>query len=151
MYEFSIAWVKALIAIVIVSFVGAFLGWLLRYARAPLKQEVATANAQASAVQAARVTEQTIIKADVAASKTYQEGLQDGKKELDAAIAKLRAERMRYRAAASASIPGNPASASGCYGEAGGDISEEVARIGAEADDVARQLEAAQELLRNRQ
>lgn len=124
--------------------------WLVRTIQAPVKQEVATAKAQASAVQAARVTEQTIIKADVAASKTYQEGLQDGKKELNAAIAKLRAERVRYRAAASESVSSNPAAASRCYAEAGADISEEVARIGAEADDVARQLEAAQELLRNR-
>ena len=124
--------------------------WTTWNAKAPLKKEIATAKAQASAVQAARVTEQTIINADVAASKTYQEGLQDGKKELNAAIVKLRAERVRYRAAASASVSSNPATASGCYGEAGSDISEEVARIGAEADDVARQLEAAQELLKNR-
>lgn len=129
--------------------VGAVI-WLVRTIQAPAKQEAVTAKAQASAVQAARATEQTIIKADVAVSKTYQEGLQDGKKELNAAIAKLRAERVRYRAAASSSVPSNPATASGCYGEAGGDISEEIARIGAEADEVARQLEAVQELLRNR-
>lgn len=124
--------------------------WTTWNARAPLKKEIATAKAQASAVQAARVTEQTIIKADVAASKTYQEGLQDGKKELNFAIAKLRAERMRYRAAASASVSSYPSTASRCYAEAGADISEEIAKIGAEADDVAKQLESAQELLRNR-
>lgn len=135
----------------VATLIASIFMWTTWNAKAPLKKEIAIIKAQASAVQAARITEQAIIKADVAASKTYQEGLQDGKKELNAAIAKLRAERMRYRAAASASMPGNPASASGCYGEAGGDISEEVARIGAEADDVARQLEAAQELLRNRQ
>ncbi|ACG60338.1 gp16 putative lysis protein/holin [Iodobacter phage PhiPLPE] len=142
--------IKALICVVALTAIGSFAGWMYTKAREPLKKEIATAKAQASAVQAARVTEQTIIKADVAASKTYQEGLQDGKRDLNAAIAKLRAERVRYRAAAGASLSSNPAPASGCYAEAGTDISEEIARIGAEADDVARQLTAAQELLRNR-
>lgn len=137
---------RLIYALIVVSAVV----WMVRTIQAPAKQEAVASKAQASAVQAARVTEQTIIKADVAASKTYQEGLQDGKKELNAAIAKLRAERVRYRAAASASVSSNSATASGCYAEAGADIPEEIARIGAEADDVTRQLTAAQELLRNR-
>jgi len=140
----SIIWLSVAIVIAVA------VAWFVHTVRAPLKQELVTVKAQASAVQAARVTEQTIIKADVAASKTYQDGLQDGKKELDGVLAKLHIERMRHRATASASVPSASTTAGRCYGEEVADVLDEMARLAGEADDVARQLTAAQELLGNR-
>lgn len=137
----------------VVIIVIAAVMWFTLTVESPIKKEVAALKVQASVVQEARNTEQAIIKADVAVSKTYQDGLNEGKKELNAAISKLRAERMRQRerAASAASMPSNSATASRCDAEAGGDILEDMAKLAGEADDVARQLGAAQEFIRNRQ
>ena len=141
---------RAIIWLSVGIVIAVAVAWFVGTVRAPLKHEVAQAKAQASAVQEARNTEQATVKNDVSTSKTYQDGLNEGKKELNAAIAKLRAERVRYHSPIAAGVPENPSASCGCNDEEGAVISEEVARIGAEADDVARQLTAAQELLGNR-
>jgi len=141
---------RAIIWLSVAIIIAVAVAWFVHTVRAPLKQELVTVKAQASAVQAARVTEQTITKDDAAASKAYQDGLQDGKKELDGVLAKLRIERMRHRSAASASMPNASATAGRCYDEEVADVLDEMARLAGEADDVTRQLTAAQEVLGNR-
>jgi|688.fasta_scaffold1127953_2 hypothetical protein len=143
-----------LLQLIIASFIvgasgGLYVGYKYNDGKHAIKT-TATMTMQASAVAHARTEEQSIAKSYVATSKTYQEGLNDGKKELNTAIDKLRAERLRNRTATSASVSSNPTCTSGCNGEAGAYISEEIARIGAEADDITRQLKAAQELLMGR-
>lgn len=134
-------------------FVGGYTGYQYNDGQHAIQssiEERATNEANASMVRSARTVEQEAVKNDVSASKNYQDGLNNGKKDLDAALAKLRSERVRNRTSASASMPANSTATSGCNDEARSDVFEQMARLAAEADDVTRQLTAAQDVLNNR-
>ena len=128
---------------------GAYAGYQYSEGQHAIKN-TATMTAQASAIAQARTEEQAIVKSDVATSKKYQEGLNDGKKELNAVIAKLRSDRVRNSSTSSASMPTNTTTASGRNAEERAYILEEMARLAGEADDVTKQLTAAQDLLDGR-
>lgn len=128
---------------------GSYAGYQYSQGKQAIKN-TAIMTEQASAVDNARIEEQEIVKADVATSKTYQEGLNDGKKDLNAVIAKLRYDRVRNSSTGSASMPTNTTTASGRDAEERAYIFEEMARLAGEADDVTKQLTAAQDLLDGR-
>ncbi|WP_146215931.1 hypothetical protein [Aquitalea magnusonii] len=119
---------------------------------ASAKADVSAARGVTVAVQNARVIEHKVAASDAAASAEYQKGLSDGKKDLDGALARLRAAaRLRDQQLAAvragklpAAIAGSgrrDASAPGDFLAAHGDAA---LRLAAEADDVVKQLQACQ-------
>lgn len=95
------------------------------------------------------------------ASANYQKGLEDGKAELDRAVARVRAgERLRdpgtrptgANGCGQPAVPEASRTAGGHHGQAGAELSAEASefllRLAGEADDRVKQLTAAQEALR---
>lgn len=104
----------------------AFMGWEFRNLGAERDAAAAQAeqarNAEA-AVQRARAVEQRVAVSDAAAAAAYQEGLENGKIELQGAIARLRAQlRMRDQRAARG---GNLSEASAGAGQRDGEAAAE--------------------------
>lgn len=136
----------------------AFLGWEMRAViaqRDAAAAKVAQAEQQTAQTQAARAAEHAKAASDAAASARYQKGLEDGKKDLAAAVDRLRANlRLRDQQLAGAgNMPAAAASAGGRDGEARADFlaahGEDALRLASEADDVAKQLTACQQIIEN--
>lgn len=145
----SILFKSIIASFIIGASCGIYVGYKYNDGQHAIKT-TATMTAQSSAVANARKDEQAIVKSYVDTSKTYQEGLNDGKKDLNAVIAKLRSDRVRNSSTSSASMPTNTTTASGRNAEERAYILEEMARLAGEADDVTKQLTAAQDLLDGR-
>ncbi|MGR2681519.1 hypothetical protein [Chromobacterium haemolyticum] len=118
----------------------AFLGWEFRNLGAERDAAAAQAeqarNAEA-AVQRARAVEHKVAVSDAAAAAAYQEGLENGKVELQVAVSRLRAQlRMRDQlAAGGGSLSEASAGAGGRDGEASAEFS------GAQREKLAAALE----------
>ncbi|HEX7116256.1 MAG TPA: lysis system i-spanin subunit Rz [Steroidobacter sp.] len=125
-------------------------------------EELAAANALIEKLQReARAAEQAHAKELAAISKRYQENLRNVEKARDAHIAALRAGALRLRdpeapaceSACGGGVSEASAAAGGRNGPAGGELSAEASefllRLTAEADEVARQLQACQEIIRS--
>ncbi|MDE1714956.1 lysis system i-spanin subunit Rz (plasmid) [Chromobacterium amazonense] len=149
-------WREALLLLAVAALVWLGYSWRgLSAERDIAQQQAAQAHRVAMTTQRARAAEHAAAANDAAASAQYQKGLEDGKKELDGAIARLRAAlRLRDQQLTAARAGNLPATASGagrCDGEAGADFlaahGEDALRLAAEADDVVRQLSACQVIL----
>ncbi|WP_053074502.1 hypothetical protein [Chromobacterium sp. LK1] len=116
-------------------------GW--HYRQVLAERDVAAQRAEmaervAAGEKAARVKEQETARSDNAAAEAYQEGLENGKVELQGAVARLRAQlRMRDQqlAAAGSYLPDASAGAGGRDGEASAEFS------GAQREKLAAALE----------
>lgn len=162
-------WKQIAVGLLIVVLVGggAYLGH--EYTAAKAEAEAATlAAAQAKATlettQAARAKEQSKAVDQSVIEQKYQEGLQDGKSETQDAINRLNARNnqlavslQQSKAAAARASGENLSSASSCpsqcNGEARSGFSEthgaDALRLAGEADDIARQLAACQQVITN--
>lgn len=133
---------------------AAWSGWALRGVLAE-RDQAQTGQAQAqqttAIVQDARRIERRAAEDMTATSAAYQKGIEDGKKDLDAAVARWRAAvrvRDQQLAAARAAVPATAATAGGRDASAPsgfpGADGEAALRLAAEANDVVRQLTACQ-------
>jgi hypothetical protein len=124
-------------------------------------EELAAANALIEKLQReAREREQRHAAELADVSRRYQENLRNVEKARDAHIAALRAGALKLRdpeapaceGAGGGGVPEAPAGAPGRDGPQGGELSaaasEFLLRLTAEADEVARQLQACQEIVR---
>ncbi|MEO4030678.1 hypothetical protein ABH313_21835 [Chromobacterium vaccinii] len=149
----------------------AFVGWEYRNLGAErdvAKAEAAQARSNEAASQRARAVEHKAAASDAAASAQYQKELENGKKDLDGAVARLRtALRLRDQQLAAArggDLPATAGAAGGRDGEAGAEFSgaqraklvEALERfgidqyaIGNDADNTARRLSASQALIQS--
>ncbi|MGC0155406.1 hypothetical protein ACPRNU_23350 [Chromobacterium vaccinii] len=135
----------------------AFLGWEMRAVIAQRDAAVARASqAQqlAAATQAARAREHQAAADDAATAAAYEKDLEDGKLELQAALARHAAAlrlRQQQPAAGHGDLPTAAAGAGQRDGAAGGDFlaahGDDALRLAAEADDVVRQLSACQAMM----
>ncbi|AVG17762.1 hypothetical protein CFN79_18875 [Chromobacterium vaccinii] len=135
----------------------AFLGWEMRAVIAQRDAAVARASqAQqlATATQAARAREHQAAADDAATTAAYEKDLEDGKLELQAALARHAAAlrlRQQQPAAGRGDLPAVTASAGQRDGAAPADFSaahgDDALRFAAEADDVVRQLAACQAIV----
>ncbi|WP_440216882.1 lysis system i-spanin subunit Rz [Chromobacterium piscinae] len=135
----------------------AFLGWEMRAVIAQRDAAVARASqAQqlAAATQAVRVREHQAAADDAATAAAYEKDLEDGKLELQAALARhASALRLRQQqpAAGRGDLPAITAGAGRRDGDAPADFSaahgDDALRLAAEADDVVRQLSACQAIV----
>ncbi|WP_137009616.1 hypothetical protein [Aquitalea aquatilis] len=124
---------------------------------ASAKADASAARGVTTAVQKARDVEYKIAASDAAASAEYQKGLDDGKKDLDGALARLRAAvRLRDQqltAARSGNLPAAGSGPGGRDGETGTDFlaahGEDAERLAAEANEVVKQLSACQVIVSN--
>ena len=149
-------WREVLLLIVIVFLLA--LGWEMRAVIAERDAAVAhaaQAQQQAAATQAARAREHQAAADDAATAAAYEKDLEDGKLELQAALARHAAAlrlRQQQPAASRGDLPAVAAGAGQRDGAAGGDFSaahgDDALRLAAEADDVVRQLSACQALIR---
>jgi len=158
-------WKQALIALLVC--VGVYLGHEYTAAKAEAAAN-ALAAAQAKATlettQKARAKEQTTAVDQSTIEQKYQEGLNDGKTETQDAINRLNARNAQLadslqqsKAAAArasgANLPSTSSCPSQCNGEARTDFSEthgaDALRLAGEADDLARQLAACQQVITN--
>ncbi len=126
---------------------------------AAAKADASAASGVTVAVQTARVAERKVAASDTAASEAYQKGIEDGKKDLQGSIDRLRAAlRLRDQQLADArarDLPGVPGSAGGRDGAERTDFfeahGEDALRLTAEADAVVKQLTACQHTLQGRE
>lgn len=135
----------------------AFLGWEMRAVIAQRDAAVARASqAQqlAAATQAARAREHQAAADDAATAAAYEKDLEDGKLELQAALARHAAAlrlRQQQPAAGRGDLPAVTAGAGQRDGTAPADFSaahgDDALRLAAEADDVVRQLAACQAIV----
>lgn len=147
---------RLIIAGIVLAAVAAA-GWHYRSALA--ERDAAAQRAEAAetvvvAEKAARAKEQSTAKSDASAAAAYQEGLENGKVELQSAIARLRAQlRLRDQRAAGGNLPDASAGAGSRDGETGADFlaahGDDALRLAAEADDAVRQLSACQKIIMN--
>ncbi|WP_146042153.1 hypothetical protein [Chromobacterium sinusclupearum] len=147
-------WRELLLLLAVAALVWLGYSWRdLPAEREQAQRQVAQAQAYAAAQKHARAAEHSAAARDAAASAQYQKGLQDGKQDLDGAIARLRAAlRLREQQLAAAQrLPAVAAGAGRCDGEARADFlaahGEDALRLAAEADDIVRQLSACQTIL----
>ncbi|PRP70896.1 hypothetical protein BUE93_09560 [Chromobacterium amazonense] len=149
-------WRELLLLLAVAALVWLGYSWRdLSAEREQAQRHVAQAQAYAAAQKHARDAEHSTAVRDAAASAQYQKGLQDGKQDLDGAIARLRAAlRLREQQLAAARADNLSAAAAGagrCDGEARADFlaahGEDALRLAAEADDIVRQLYACQTVL----
>ncbi|PRP70249.1 hypothetical protein BUE93_11310 [Chromobacterium amazonense] len=147
-------WREILLALAVAGLL--VLGWEARAVvaeRDTAAAKAAQAEKQTAQTQAARAAEHAKAASDAAASAQYQEGLENGKQELAAAVDRLRANlRLRDQQLAGAgNLPAAAAGAGRRDGEAGADFlaahGEDALRLAADADDVARQLSACQAIV----
>ncbi|MGY8624361.1 hypothetical protein [Chromobacterium violaceum] len=146
----------------------AFMGWEYRNLGAErdvAKAEAAQARSNEAASQRARAVEHKAAASDAAASAQYQKELENGKKDLDGAVARLRAAlRLREQQLAAArggDLPATVGAAGGRDGEAAAEFSgaqraklvEALERfgidqyaIGSDADNTAKRLSACQSI-----
>ncbi|WP_374424979.1 hypothetical protein [Chromobacterium sp.] len=119
-------WRLILAGIVLVAVAAA--GWHYRAVlaeRDAASQRAAAAETVVVAEKAARAKEQSTAKSDASAAAAYQEGLENGKVELQGAIARLRAQlRLRDQLADGSNLPAAAAGAGEHNGEAGAEFSE---------------------------
>ncbi|OBU85503.1 lysis system i-spanin subunit Rz [Chromobacterium subtsugae] len=137
----------------------AFLGWEMRAVLAQRDAAVVRASQaqqQAVATQAARMHERQVAADDAATAAAYEKDLEDGKLELQAALARHAAALRLHQqqpAAGRGDLPAAAASAGQRDGAAPADFSaahgDDALRLAAEADDVVRQLSACQALIRS--
>ncbi|QRO33941.1 hypothetical protein [Chromobacterium violaceum] len=135
----------------------AFLGWEMRAEIAQRDAAVARASqAQqlATATQATRAREHQAAADDAATAAAYEKDLEDGKLELQAALARHAAAlrlRQQQPAAGRGDLPAVTAGAGQRDGTAPADFSaahgDDALRLAAEADDVVRQLAACQAIV----
>ncbi|MBM2883892.1 hypothetical protein JFK97_05770 [Chromobacterium phragmitis] len=134
----------------------AFLGWEFRNLGAERDVaaiQAAQARSSEAATKLARAREHAAAASDAAASAQYQRELEDGKKDLDGAIHRLRAAlRLRDQQLSSAGhLPTAAARAGRRDASAPADFlaahGEDALRLAGEADDVARQLSACQAIV----
>ncbi|MGC0155851.1 hypothetical protein ACPRNU_25630 [Chromobacterium vaccinii] len=137
----------------------AFLGWEMRAVIAQRDAAVVRASLaqqQVAATQAARAREHQAAADDAATSAAYEKDLEDGKLELQAALAR-HAAALRLREQQPAAGRGDlPAAATGAGrrdASAPADFlaahGEDALRLAGEADDVVRQLSACQSVIRS--
>ncbi|WP_114154647.1 hypothetical protein [Chromobacterium haemolyticum] len=148
-------WIKAAAALLLAA-VLLFAGWHYRSAlaeRDAAAQRAVEAEHVAASEKAARAKEQATARSDNAAAAAYQEGLENGKVELQGSIARLRAQlRLRDQlAAAGSNLPDASAGAGRRDASAPADFlaahGDDALRLAAEADDAVRQLGACQLIL----
>jgi len=146
---------RLIIAGIVLAAVAAA-GWHYRAVLA--ERDAAAQRAEAAetvvvAEKAARAKEQSTAKSDASAAAAYQEGLENGKVELQGSIARLRSQlRLRDQLAAAGSyLPDASSSASRRDASAPADFlaahGDDALRLAAEADDAVRQLSACQLIL----
>ncbi|WP_019099940.1 hypothetical protein [Chromobacterium haemolyticum] len=147
-------WRLILAGIVLAAVAAA--GWHYRSAlaeRDAADQRAEMAERVAAGEKAAREKEQETARSDNAAAEAYQEGLENGKVELQGSIARLRAQlRLRDQLAANGgNLPEAAAGAGRRDASAPTDFltahGDDVLRLAAEADDAVRQLGACQLIL----
>lgn len=144
-----------LLAVLALVVALAAAGWHYRSALA--ERDVAAQRAEAAervaaGEKAARVKEQETARSDNAAAAAYQEGLENGKVELQGSIARLRTQlRLRDQLAAGSNLPDASAGAGRRDASAPTDFlaahGDDALRLAAEADDAVRQLGACQLIL----
>ncbi|WP_176219528.1 hypothetical protein [Chromobacterium haemolyticum] len=149
-------WIKAAAALLLAA-VLLFAGWHYRSALA--ERDAAAQRAEAAetvvvAEKAARAKEQSTAKSDASAAAAYQEGLENGKVELQGAVARLRAQlRLRDQRAAGGNLPDAATGAGRRDASAPTDFlaahGDDALRLAAEADDAVRQLSACQKIIMN--
>ncbi|KMN36489.1 hypothetical protein VI26_06500 [Chromobacterium sp. LK1] len=132
-------WIKAAAALLLAA-IFLFGGWHYRSAlaeRDAAGQRAEAAERVAAGEKAARAQEQATARSDNAAAEAYQEGLENGKVELQGAVARLRAQlRMRdQRAAGAGNLPATAAAAGSRDGDAAAEFS------GAQREKLAAALE----------
>ncbi|MGR2663689.1 hypothetical protein ACUXVY_19055 [Chromobacterium haemolyticum] len=132
-------WIKAAAALLLAA-VFLFGGWHYRSAlaeRDAAAQRAEAAERVAAGEKAARAQEQATARSDNAAAEAYQEGLENGKVELQGSIARLRAQlRLRDQlAAAGSNLPEASAGSGQHDGEAAAEFS------GAQREKLAAALE----------
>ncbi|MGR2664257.1 hypothetical protein ACUXVY_21940 [Chromobacterium haemolyticum] len=130
-------WRLIIAGIVLVAVAAA--GWYYRAAlaeRDAAAQRAEMAERIAAGEKAARVKEQATARSDNATAAAYQEGLENGKVELQGAVARLRAQlRMRDQLAAGSNLPDASAGSGQHDGEAAAEFS------GAQREKLAAALE----------
>ncbi|WP_043614317.1 hypothetical protein [Chromobacterium violaceum] len=129
-------------------------GTIDKPALAAARADASAARGVTVAVQSARRVEHAVAASDAAAAAAYEKGKEDGKQDLDNAVARLRAQlrlRDQQLAAGAGNLPAAASGAGGRDGEAPADFlaahGEDALRLAAEADDVARQIGACQVIL----
>lgn len=161
----ALMWVREHARLLVVALVGMALfaaGYGLRDLQADrdaaivettaAKQDATVARGAVVAVEGVRADEHRQAEAVVAVSAEYQKGLEDGKKEQKAALARLNTVigRLRQQSATGrdVGVPEAGACAGGRDGETQADFlaahGADLIRLAGEADDVAKQLAAAQ-------
>ncbi|WP_043632627.1 hypothetical protein [Chromobacterium haemolyticum] len=129
---------RLIIACIVLAAVAAA-GWHYRAVvaeRDAASQRAAAAETVVVAEKAARAKEQSTAKSDASAAAAYQEGLENGKVELQGSIARLRAQlRLRDQRAAGGNLPEASAGAGQRNGEASAEFS------GAQREKLAAALE----------
>jgi hypothetical protein len=123
---------------------------------AAAKADASAARSVTSAVQGARRVEHQVAASDAAASAQYQKGLEDGKNQLQDSLDRLAAAiRLRDQQLATARAGHLPAASAGAGrrdASAPADFlathGADAERLAAEADDVVKQLNACQALVR---
>lgn len=119
-------WKLIIVGVVLAAVAAA--GWHYRSAlaeRDAAAQRAAMAEREAAGEKAARAKEQSTAKSDASAAAAYQEGLENGKVELQGSIARLRAQlRLRDQLADGSNLPATAAGAGEHNGEAGAEFSE---------------------------